>query len=310
MPALWYTLVTKFKIKTDIRFTMSKTPSIAVTAATGQLGRLVIEQLVTQTTPQQIAAVVRNPAKAADIASRGVTVRQADYTQPDQLQQAFLGIEKLLLISSSEVGQRALQHQNAIAAAKHAGVKTIIYTSLLHADKSALSLAAEHVVTERAIKDSGLSHIILRNGWYAENYTGSIKPALENGALVGSAGEGRLSLATRGDYAAAAVAALTGRAKLGHTYELAGDEAVTLADLTAEVSRQTGKDLPYRDLPEADYAEILVKVGLPPPLAAAIARWDVDAANGALFDDGRELSRLIGRPTTPLTDYVEQALKA
>lgn len=283
---------------------------IAITAATGHLGHLVITQLLEQVPASRVIAVVRNPAKAADLTSRGITLRQASYTEPAALEQAFAGVEKLLLISSSEIGQRVPQHLNVIEAAKRAGVKLVVYTSILRADTTPIDLGVEHLATEKALQASGLPHIILRNGWYTENYTGSVGPAVANGAFIGSAGDGRISLAARTDYAAAAVAALTGKAQIGRTYELAGDTAVTLTELAAEISKQTGKTIPYRNLSEADYAAILLQIGLPPVFARGLARWDVDASHGALFDDGRQLSQLIGRPTTPLAESVRQALKA
>ncbi len=283
---------------------------IAITAATGHLGRHVINQLLAKLPASQVIAVVRNPAKAADIAARGVTMRQASYTDPAGLQRAFAGVEKLLLISGNEMGQRSAQHRNVVEAAKLAGVKLLVYTSLLRADTSPLNLGPEHAETEVAIKASGIPFIILRNGWYTENYTGSIKPALANNAFVGSAGNGRIASAARADYAAAAVAALTGAAKVGHTYELAGDTAYTLADLAAEISRQTGKSIPYVNLPESAYADILLKAGLPRPYAHGIASWDVGASQGALYDDGHQLSSLIGRPTTPMAESVREALRS
>lgn len=282
---------------------------IAITATTGQLGRLVLNELLAKVPASQVVAIVRNAAKASDLAARGVAVRTADYTDVAALTAAFAGVEKVLLISSNEIGQRAAQHRNVIAAAQRAGVKLLVYTSLLRADTSPLNLAAEHVASEGALKASGLPFIILRNGWYTENYTVSVPPAVANGAFLGSAGDGRISSAARADYAAAAVAALTGRAAVGKTYELAGDTAYTLADLAAEISRQTGKAIPYRNLPEGDYRAILLKVGLPEGLAAGLASWDVDASRGALFDDGHQLSKLIGRPTTALSESVRQALK-
>lgn len=279
--------------------------TIAVTGATGQLGRLVIDGLKEQIAPEQIVALARNPEKAA---GHGVGSRGFDYGQPDQLVTALEGVTRLLLISSSEIGQREVQHRNVIAAAKQAGVGHIVYTSLLHADRSPISLAQEHRATEADLLASGLAVTILRNGWYFENYTGSIPAALANGAFVGSAGEGQLSLATRADYAAAAVAVLTGEGHAGKTYELAGDVAITLADLAAELSRQTGKTLPYVNLPEAEFAAILKGAGLPDVFAEGLARWDVDASNGALFDDGHALSALIGRRTTSLEKAVSRAL--
>lgn len=279
--------------------------TIAVTGATGQLGRLVIEALKTRVPASEIVALVRNPERAAEL---GVTARAADYTAPEALEQALQGVDTLLLISSNEIGQRAAQHANVIAAAKAARVGRIVYTSLLHADRSPLSLAGEHRESEAALKASGLAHSILRNGWYAENYLGSIPAALAGGAFLGSAGEGRISAATREDFAEAAAVVLTGEGHEGKTYELAGDHGFSLADLAAELSRQTGRNIPYRNLPEADYAAILQGAGLPAPLAEAIAGWDADAAQGALEEDGCALSRLIGRPTTPLSDAMAAAL--
>ena len=280
--------------------------TIAVTGATGQLGRLVIDTLKAKVPASEIVALARDPEKAAAL---GVAVRQADYAKPATLAQALVGVDRLLFISSSEVGQRAVQHRNVIDAAKGAGVGTVVYTSLLHADTSPLSLAGEHRVTEAELKASGLRYTILRNGSYTENYTASVGGAVARGALIGSAGDGRISSATRADYAEAAAAVLIGDGHEGRTYELAGDEAHTLADLAAEISRQTGRDIPYRNLPEADYARALSDVGLPEWLAHAIAAFDVDASTGALFEDGRQLSRLIGRPTTPLSKAVAEALR-
>lgn len=281
--------------------------TFAITGATGQLGRLVVDQLKKRVATTDIVALVRSPDKAGDL---GVTVRAADYTKPATLDAALAGVDTLLLISSNEIGQRASQHRHVIEAAKRAGVKRVVYTSLLHADTSVLSLAGEHRQTEADLKASGLAWTILRNGWYSENYTGSIAGALAGGAFIGSAGEGRISAAPRADYAEAAAVALAGSGHEAKTYELAGDTAWTLADLAAEISRQTGRDLPYRNLPEADYAAALKGFGLPEGLAAAIAGWDTGAAQGALFDDSRQLSALIGRDTTPLSVPVTAALKA
>lgn len=280
--------------------------TIAVTGATGQLGRLVLQQLRAAAPTDQVLALSRNPGKAAELGFPG---READYSKPETLAAALAGVDKLLLISSSEVGQRAAQHRHVIEAARQASVRHLVYTSLLHADSSPLSLADEHRATEAALLASGMPFTVLRNGWYTENYTGSISAALAGGAFLGSAGEGRISSATRADFAAAAVAVLTGAGHEGRTYELAGDTAYTLSDLAAEVSRQSGKTIAYRNLPEAEYATMLTGFGLPEGLAQAIAGWDAGAAQQALFDEGRQLSRLIGRPTTPLAAAVADALK-
>ena len=279
--------------------------TIAITGATGHLGQLVIEKLKQKVDASEIVALVRTPAKAAGL---GVATREADYTRQDTLDVALKGVDTLLLISGNEIGQRAVQHENVIRAAVKNGVKRIVYTSLLHADKSPLNLAPEHVQTEQALKNSGLDYTILRNGWYSENYTGSIAPALGLGAFYGSAGEGKISSAPREDYAEAAVVALTGQGHEGKTYELAGDEFYTLTDLAAEITAQSGKDIPYRNIPEADYAAALKNAGLPDGFAEAIASWDTGAPQNALFDDSHVLSKLIGRKTTPIAVSVQKAL--
>lgn len=279
---------------------------IAITGATGQLGRLVVQKLTATIPADQVVALIRDPAKAADL---GVEARQADYSNPETLEAALTGVDTLLLISSSEVGQRATQHHNVIEAAKQTGVERVVYTSVLHADASPLSLAEEHRATEAELKASGIAYTILRNGWYTENYTGSIGGALAGGAFIGSAQEGKISSATRADFAEAAVAVLTGEGHAGKTYELAGDESYTLTELAAEISRQSGKDIPYKDLPVTDYAAALASFGVPEGFAHGLASWDADAAKGALYDDSRQLSQLIGRPTTPLSAAVADALK-
>lgn len=279
--------------------------TIAITGATGHLGRLVLEKLEARIPERHVVALARSPEKAEAL---GSTVREADYDRPDTLGPALSGVDTLLLISANEVGKREAQHRAVIDAARHAGVRRIVYTSLLHADRSPLDLAAEHLATESAIRESGIPFTILRNGWYAENYTGSIPGALAGGAFLGSAGRGRISAATRADYAEAAAAVLAGEGHEGRTYELAGDDPWTLADLAAEVSRQTGRTIEYRNLPADEYAQALQGFGLPGALARAIAGWDQAASREALFDDSRQLSALIGRPTTPLHAVVAQAL--
>ena len=281
---------------------------IAITGATGQLGRLVIQNLLKTVPASQIVAAVRSPAKAADLAALGVQVRQADYAQPATLEAAFQGVDKLLLISSSEVGQRVLQHAAVIAAAQKAGVKLLAYTSILRADTSPLGLAAEHKETEAMLRASDIPFVLLRNGWYTENHTASVPAALQYGAVMGSAKDGRIASAARADYAAAAAAVLTKDGQAGQVYELAGDTAYTLSDLAAEIAKQSGKPVVYNDLPEAAYAAALVQVGLPEGFAALLADSDVGASKGGLFDDRHQLSQLIGRPTTPLAEVVRAAL--
>ncbi|NMO18393.1 SDR family oxidoreductase [Pyxidicoccus fallax] len=282
---------------------------ILVTGATGQLGRHVIEQLLQKVPASQVVAAVRNPEKAADLAARGVQVRKADYSQPQTLGAALAGVEKVLLISSNEVGQRLKQHQAVIEAAKKAGVRLLVYTSILRADSSKMALAGEHKATEEAIRASGLPYVLLRNGWYFENYTENLGPALAHGVMVGSAGNGRIAAATRADYAAAAVAVLTGSGHENKVYELAGDKPFTMTELAAEVSRHAGKPIPYNSLPPEQYQGILVGAGVPAPFAGILVDSDVNAASGSLDASSGDLRRLIGRPTTPLADAVAVAFK-
>lgn len=281
---------------------------IAITGASGQLGRLVIEQLLEKLPAGDILALVRDVAKVTDLAARGVQVRAADYNQPDSLAAALQGVDKLLLISSSEVGKRAAQHRNVVEAAVQAEVKLLAYTSLLHADRSPLGLAEEHRETEALIKASGLPYVLLRNGWYSENYAASIPAALQYGVFIGSAGEGKIASAARADYAAAAAAVLTQDNQAGKVYELAGDEPYTLTELAAEVSLQSGKPVRYQNMPETEFSAALVAAGLPPVIADMLADSDIGASKGGLFDDSHQLSRLIGRPTTPLASVVKSVI--
>jgi NAD(P)H dehydrogenase (quinone) len=278
-----------------------------ITGATGQLGRIVVEKLKERIPSGDMVALVRSPQKAADL---GIEAREFDYNKPENLAAALKGIDNLLLISASEIGQRERQHKNVIDAAKKAGVKWIVYTSILRADRSTLSLAGEHLATETAIKESGIQYTILRNSWYHENYTGSAQGAVAGGAYLGSAGNGKIASAARADFAEAAAAVLTGKNHAGKTYELAGDEAFTLADLAAEISKQTGKNIPYRNLPETEYANVLKSFGIPEGISQAIAGWDVSASKGDLFDNTHQLSKLTGKPTTPLSKAVKDALSS
>lgn len=280
-----------------------------VTGATGKLGRLVVDSLLLRVPAGQVAVAVRNPARAADIGARGVAVREADYGRPETLGPALRGASTLLLISSSEVGRRFVQHAAVIAAAKAVGVGRIVYTSLLRAPTSRLGLAAEHLATERALLASGLPWTILRNGWYIENYTENLGPALQHGVLLGSAGAGRVAGAARRDFAEAAVAVLTSPGHDGKAYELAGDRPFTMDDLAAEVSRASGRSVAYRDLPPDQYRAALLGFGVPGPFADLLVDSDVGISNGELDDASGDLARLIGRPTTPLSDVVAAAVR-
>ncbi len=282
---------------------------VCVTAATGKLGRKVIEFLRRKLPEREIVAAVRTPSKTEDLAQMGLQVREADYDRPETLEKAFAGVQKVLLISSPSVGRRVEQHRNAVEAAKVAGIETIVYTSVLHADKSRLgSIAEEHRQTEEIIKASGLNFTILRNGWYVENYEPLIKAAVAKGELVGSAGDGKISAAPRDDYAEAAAIVLTTEGHSKKIYELAGDEAFTILELAVEISTLSGKEIPYRKVAPEEYARWLVSCGFPQTVAQFFASIEFAIAQGDLFEDSRKLSQLLGRPTTSWRKFVAEVL--
>lgn len=283
---------------------------IVVTGATGKLGRLVVEGLLKKVPASQLVLAVRSPDKATVLAALGAEVREADYTRPETLKAALAGTQKLLLISSSAMADRFAHHKVVIDAAKRAGVRLVVYTSLLHADKSGLALAAEHKATEQYLRASGIPYVILRNGWYTENFTENITSVLENGALVGSARDGRVAAASRADYAAAAVEVLTGKGHENKVYELAGDKPFSMSDLAAEISLRSGKTIAYEDLSHDEHNEMLLAFGVPEPLADLLVDADHAISRGELNDASGELHRLIGRPTTPLAEAVAHALGA
>ncbi len=283
--------------------------TIAITGATGQLGRLTIDALLEHgVAPTDIVALVRTPAKAAYLAERGVSVRTADYDDPATLRAALEGVDRLLLISGSEVGRRITQHANAIAAATEAGVGHLVYTSVLDARNSSLALAAEHKATEEHLEASGIPHTVLRNGWYWENYANGLEQTVERGVLTGAAKDGKIAAAARADYAAAAATVLTSDGHDGAVYELGGDQRLTYTQLAEEISKVAGKSVVYQDLPEADYAETLEQAGLPTAVAKILADSDAGIAVGALDTDTGDLQKLIGRSSTPVVEVLAAAL--
>ena len=283
---------------------------IVITAASGNLGHLVLEDLLGRGVPAAgIRAVVRDQTKLADFAERGVEVVQGDYNDEDSLVAALEGADKLLLISSNGNNSERVQHHvNAIEAAKKTGVKHLVYTSIPHAENNAIAFSFVHKDTEAAVRESGIPFTFLRNNWYFENATASLAAALEHGAIIGASGEGKIGYAARADYAAAAAAVLTGEGHEGKVYELTGDGAITQAELAAEVSAQSGKPVVFAPLPEQEFAKALEGFGLPAELAAALAQADVAISQGALAETTGALAKLIGRPTTTVAEAVAQAL--
>lgn len=283
--------------------------SIVVTGATGKLGGLVVRGLLRRgIAADQIVAAGRNRDRLDQLADLGVRIARIDLADPDSLRDAFHAAGRLLLISGSEPGSRVALHQNAITAAAEAGVGLVAYTSVARAGTTSLQLAADHEATEAALRRSGLPFVALRNGWYLENYTEQLSAYLEQGVVLGSAGDGLISAATRGDYADAAAAVLTSEGHQGAVYELGGDRAFTMSDLAAEITRQSNVTVGYKDLAAEAYADALVEVGLPEPVAAMLADNDRAVAAGELHVESGDLRRLIGRPTTSMPDAVRAAL--
>ncbi len=279
-----------------------------VTGASGQLGRLVVESLLARgVAAGDVVATARDTSTIADLADRGVVVRRADYDDPASLKEAFAGIDRVLLVSSSEVGRRVAQHRNVIDAAADAGVELLAYTSIAGADSSTLILAGEHQETEQYLRESVVPFALLRNSWYVENWTAQLQVALTHGTVVGAAGQGRVSAATRADYAEAAAAVLTAPDQAGAVHELGGTP-FTLAEYAEAVSRVAGAPVTYTDLPTEEYAAVLVSAGLPEPVAAAYADGDRGVRDGELLVTSGDLERLTGRPSTPLEDAIRAAL--
>lgn len=281
--------------------------TVAVTGASGQLGRLVVQALLREgATP--VVAIVRDPQKVADLAEQGVDVRQASYDDAESLDRALAGVDRVLLVSGNEFGARIAQHTNVIRAAERAGVELLAYTSIPQGPQNPMILAQEHIGSEAALADSTVPHAILRNGWYWENYLGGLAHAVESGVLNGAAGEGRVAGAARADYADAAAKVLTTDGHAGQVYELGGDERLTYAELAQVISSVAGKPVRYQDLPQADYSAALQQAGLPADYADALADADTGISTGLLDVTSGDLQKLLGRPSTPAAEVFRAAL--
>ena len=281
---------------------------IAITGATGQLGNLVIEQLLQLTAAQNIVVLVRNVDKAEHFKVQGIELREFDYDRPETLVPALSGIDKLLLISANEIGRRTPQHQAVINAAKVASVPYLAYTSLLRADTSPLGLAQEHRETEKLIQDSGITYTFLRNNWYSENYLAGVAHTIEIGTLFGAAQDGRISSASRIDYAEAAAKVLTSTGHENKTYELAGSESFSLSDLATFIGQAVNKDIIYQNLSAEEYTQGLTQAGLPAGLVDVIVDADIQTIQGAMYSDSKDLEQLIGHKTTSIQDAIKAAL--
>lgn len=279
----------------------------ALTGATGQLGAYTISLLVERVGAENVTALARDPSQLADWAARGVSVRECDFDRPETLGPALAGVDRLLLIAGNAVGARVKQHADVIAAAKQAGVSLIVYTSILHAPDCPIALAADHRATEAELAASGVPHAVMRHGWYADNYTAGLAGALASGQILGCAGKGRISAASRADMADGDCTALI-NTRGGEVYEISGDSAFTMAEFAAEVSRQSGRTVTYVDLPQADYVAALEQAGLPDFIARMLGDSSLQTSKDVLYDTSGDLARLIGRPTEPVAAVIARAL--
>lgn len=294
--------------RTPERHAAAEAP-IAVTGATGKLGRAVVDELLGRRPPASVTALVRDQRRAEELAARGVALRIVDYDDPDTLAAAFAPGERVLLISSNSAGRRHTdQHAAVIAAAATAGVRILAYTSVLHAADATYSIGWDHRRTEELLIDSGVPYVVLRNGWYNENYTGHLDAILQHRQVFGSAGQGRVAAAARADYAVAASTVLTEDNHEGRVYELSGDRSFGLADLAAEISRQSGRTITYRSLEPSDYLAFMVGQGVPENDAEQLVEADSAIAHGELSWVGGDLRRLIRRPSTPIARSIATAL--
>jgi NAD(P)H dehydrogenase (quinone) len=280
--------------------------SLVVTGATGQLGRLVVASLLSKgVAADRIVALGRDDERLAELAALGVTARKVDYSDARAVADAIVDAERVLLISGNEVGQRLSQHQNVIDAAKTVGIDLLAYTSVAHADTSGIMLAEEHRATEEAIVASGLPHAFLRNSWYIENYTSQLATYLEHGTILGAAGDGQVSAATRADFAEAAAAVLlTEQPKA--VYELGG-AGVSMTDIAETVSDVTGVEVSYTNVPGDELIKVLVNAGVPEQYAAILADADRGLGRGELYVEPTDLEDLLGRPATSLADGLRSA---
>lgn len=276
---------------------------ITVTGATGRLGRLVVERLLERVPADQVRAVVRDPEKAADFAGRGVDIRVADYNRPATLRGALGGTDRLLLISSNEPARSLAQHAAVISAARQVGVGFLAYTSLV------ADIAAPRA-SEPTVVESGLPFTLLRNNLYTGHFAPQIKQAVGMGYLIGSAGDGRAASATHEDYAAAAVAVLTGEGHEGKTYELTGDVAWSFRDLVNEISAAAGKAIGYRSVSTATHRERLLAAGMPRQYTDVVVQSHAAIATGRLATATPDLRDLIGRPTTTLAEFVTKTVNS
>ncbi len=281
---------------------------LGVTGASGKLGRLVVHRLLETWEPTDIVAIIRDPAKAEDLAAEGVEVCRADYEDRASLDSALAGLDRLLLVSSNELGKRAAQHKNVIEAAKAAGIGQLVYTSAPKATTSSLVLAPEHKATEEYLAASGIPCTVLRNNWYTENYTGAVRKAKDTGELVTAAGDGRVASAERADYAEAAAVVLTGEGHEGKVYELTGDRAWNYGELAAAIAAAAGRPVSYKPVAPEELKAAMLAAGADQGTADFVAALDANIAAGCLAEVTGDLKGLIGRPTAPLEEMVKKLL--
>lgn len=283
---------------------------LLVTGATGKLGTKIVDALLKTVPANQLAVSVRNPEKAEGIKTRGVEVRQGDFDRPETLDTAFKGIDRLLIISADGDNEtRIRQHTNAVAAAERAGVKFIVYTSIVNAQESKNMLAPTHKATEEAILKTGIPYSFLRNNWYLENESSSIQGVLAGAPWVTSAGTGKVGWALQQDYAEAAAAVLAGNGHENTIYELSG-KLFTQEEFASALGSELGKIIPVQQVDDASYAEILKGTGVPEFLIPFLVGIQKDIREGTLEIESSDFEKLLSRPATPLNEGLSQIVKS
>ncbi|WP_406028605.1 SDR family oxidoreductase [Nocardioides sp. NBC_00850] len=279
--------------------------TIAITGASGQLGRLVADQLLTTVDPAEVVLLTRDPAKLADYAERGADVRAADFSKPDELAEAFAGVERVLLISTDAVGARVEGHLAAIDAAVKAGVRHMAYTSVSGptADNPA-GVVADHAATEDALRESGLAWTMLRNNLYADMQVDSVAQAAATGQLVTNTGDGGAAYVTRADCAAVAAGVLTGEGHEGKAYDVTGPHAYTAADLAELATEKAGKPVEVVQVDDDAYTAGLVSAGLPDFIAPLLTSFGTATRLGKLATVTDVVEQVGGRKPTPLSALV------